>query len=357
MSMGNKLERYELSIQDKVRRSLYEVLRDQLDLYLIKHALIDSYWKFIRAEEPYPFVQKRELKPRARGNKIEFPKQNSFLVIFCEGLLPSKYKKYIRFFDTNKVSKKAVNEIANIDLSVDFSRNIRHFDNPEFESLLHDLLPHDYALLIQQDPSIKSKIRYVLSHFHVKIDWLIDDATEEMAKELRYISKSLYENGERYAQTLHQKLFEKYGFHYSVGGRRTAAVVVSQFLEKMDFFSTVYVCSSEARALTRISEQGVTRFILLPLMIPEIANLIQSSNTDPGEFEECFLVDKGKDYGVCIFQVTYSSTEFARPPGGGEPRKLQPDYNWLTVDKQLIVPLPDQADVYPVHYKTIYASD
>jgi len=47
----------------------------------------------------------------------------------------------------------------------------------------------------------------VRSHFHVKIDWPIDDATEEMARQLRYISKELYENGAQYAHGLRQKLF------------------------------------------------------------------------------------------------------------------------------------------------------
>jgi len=121
--------------------------------------------------------------------------QNSFLVIFYEGNLPGEYKKYIRFFDTNKVSKRAIHEIANIELSRDYSRNIRYFDNRKFRGLLLNLLPEDYALLIQQDPKIKRKIRYVLSHFHVKVDWPIDDATEAMAKEVRYVSQELYEKG------------------------------------------------------------------------------------------------------------------------------------------------------------------
>ena len=37
-----------------------------MDVYLIQHALVDSYWKFCEAGEAYPFVPKRELKPRAR---------------------------------------------------------------------------------------------------------------------------------------------------------------------------------------------------------------------------------------------------------------------------------------------------
>ena len=283
--------------------------------------------------------------------------QNSFLVIFYEGNLPGEYKKYIRFFDTNKVSKTAIHEIANIELSRDYIRNIRYFDNRKFRDLLLDLLPEDYALLIQQDSKIKRKIRYVLSHFHVKVDWLIDDATEAISKELRYVSRELYEKGEQYAQLLNQKLFEKYGFHHSVGGRRTAAVVASQFLNRVDGISTVYVSSSEARSLTCISEQGVTRFVLLSLAPSEFEHLKEKSSLDLEYFEKHYVVDTRKDHRVGLFQVFYSNTEMAKPPVSKESRKLQPDYYWLTVDKQLIVPLPDHPNAEPLHYRTIYASE
>lgn len=355
--MSVRCHKYELSIQDRLRRSLYDVLRDQLDICLIKHALVDSYWRFRRAGKIYPFIQKRELKPNARISKKEFSKQNTFLVIFCEGTIPDEHKKYIRFFDTNKVTKSAINEIANIELSTDYTRNVRYFDNPRFENLVLDLLPLDYALLIQQDHSIKRKNRYVLSHFHVKIDWPVDEATEEMARHLHYISKKLYENGEQYGMALHQKLFEKYSFHHSVGGRRTAAVVASQFLEKTDFISTIYVSSAESRTLTCISERGVSKFVLLKLMTPEIISLAEKSRIDLDVFEKQFFVDKQDDYGVCIFQVVYSNTKSAIPPPDKELRRLQPNYKWMSVSNQLIVPLAKYPDVYPLYYKTIYGPD
>ena len=97
--------RYHLSLQDRVRRSVYEMLRDQMDTYLLKHALVDSYENFCHAGEEYPFVSKRELKPRARVVEKEFIHHNHFLVLFCEGTIPNAYKKYIRFFDANKVTK------------------------------------------------------------------------------------------------------------------------------------------------------------------------------------------------------------------------------------------------------------
>ena len=58
--------REELSKADRLRRSYYELLRDELDHFLLKHALIDSYFNFMQNGTDYPFVEKRELKPRAR---------------------------------------------------------------------------------------------------------------------------------------------------------------------------------------------------------------------------------------------------------------------------------------------------
>ena len=63
------------------------------------------------------------------------------------------------------------------------------------KNFIKELLPVDYALLIQRDTAGISKNRYGLSHFHVRIDWPIADAAEDMAQSLRYISKDLYEKG------------------------------------------------------------------------------------------------------------------------------------------------------------------
>ena len=87
-----------------------------MDVYLLHHALVDSYWKFCEAGEPYPFVQKRELKPRARVVEKEYVNHNHFLVLFCEGTIPGRYKKYIRFFDSNKVTKEGISEFPQVRL-------------------------------------------------------------------------------------------------------------------------------------------------------------------------------------------------------------------------------------------------
>ena len=220
-----------------------------------------------------------------------------------------------------------------------------------------DLLPVDYALLIQKDPTIKTRTRYAMTHFHVKIDWPIDNATEEMAQQMRYIAKDLYEVDEKYAESLNNKLFENYGFHYAVGGRRTAAVVAAQFLKKMEFVSTVYVASTESRTLTRLSERGVSRYVLVKLPTDEVSRLASENRMKFDNFVERFLIDIQDDFGVGVFQVVYRNTIHSKPPEDGKLRELRPDFQWLTVSDQLLVPLPGHNDIYPVPYSTIYTPD
>jgi hypothetical protein len=328
-----------------------------MDGYLMKHALVESYKKFMKAGEKYPFVPKRELKPRAKVIEQEYINQNHFLVIFCEGTIPSKYKKYLRFFDNNKVTKESVNEqLVNVQLHKGYTKNLRHFDNPDFGNFLIDLTPVDYAILVQQDPSIKRQNRYVMTHFHVRIDWPIDDAAEDMAQQLRYISKELYERDEKYAQSLHHKLFENYGFHHAIGGRRTAAVVAAQFLKKMDFISTIYVASAEARSLVRISERGVSKYVLVKIPKSDILQITRDQGLSLDKFKKLFFVDFKSDYGVGILQVVYSNSIYSKPPEDGKLRIMQPDYQWLHVSNQLLLPI-DASEIYPIPYSTIYAVD
>ncbi len=349
--------RHHLSIKQRLRRSLYEVLRDQMDTNLIRHALVHSYSNFIDADEPYPFVPKRELKPRARVIEQEYNLQNHFLVIFCEGTIPGNLKKYIRFFDSNKVSKEAIDKMPYLTLHKRYTKNLRYFDNPDFGTFVTDLTPVDYALLVQNDPAIKSKNRYHLNHFHVRIDWPLDEATEDMALELRYIAKELYENGEKYAESLHHKLYERYGFHHVVGGRRTAAVVAAEILKKMGFISTVYVASAEARTLTRISERGVSKFVLVKVPMADISRLVKENRMRFDKFVERYLLDMDKDCGVGILHVIYRNAVHSKPPEDGKLRKLQPEFQWLTVADQLLIPLPGDQDAHAIRYHTIYSAD
>ncbi len=346
--------REELSQANKLRRSYYELLRDELDQFLLQYALIDSYNNFLSRKTEYPFVEKRELKPRARIPDVEYECQNSFLVIFVEDTIPATYKKYIRFFDANRTTKANLLQSKTFPLSGKFDRTQKYLDSDHFFNFIKVLLPVDYALLIQRDPASRKRDRYSLSHFHVRIDWPISEAAEDLARNLRYISKDLYEKGDKYAEDLQKKYFEYYGLPVMVGGRRTAAIVTAQYMKKIPCITTVYAGSSESRALLRISERGVSKSILMKFTDQEMAQIASANNLIPRTFRKNYSVAREKSDGICIFQVVYSNTNHARPPDDGKLREIKPDLSWLTVHAQYILPKPGVWKYPPLPINVIY---
>ena len=347
--------REELSQANRLRRSYYELLRDELDQFLIRYALIDSYREFESKKIPYPFVEKRELKPRARIPDKEYESQNAFLVIFVEDAIPAAHKKYIRFLDVNRTTKTNLLRSKTLSLTGKFDRYQKYFKSAHFFPFLKIFLPVDYALLIQRDPRGRAMDQYCLTHFHVRIDWPITDAAEDLARSLRYISKDIYEKGDKYAEDVQKKYFEYYGLPVMAGGRRTAAIVAAQYLKRNPCITTVYAGSSESRALMRISERGVSRSVLMKLSGAETAQIQEENNLHPDVFEKNYLVARNGKNAICILQAAYSLTSHARPPDDGKLRDIKPDLNWLTVGSQHILPKPNVWKYPPIPCNIIYS--
>lgn len=341
-----------LSREARLRRSYYQVLRDELDQFVIGYSLVGSYNNFLRLRTSYPFVELRELKPRARIPSIEFDAQNSFLIIFSEDVIEKKHKKYIRYFDANKTTKTNLLSHKYFPNVENFNRDLKYFETSDFFSLLRSLLPVDYALLIQKNQ--RTKVRYALTHFHVRVDWPIADASENLAKELRYISKDLYEKGDKYAENLQKKLFEYYGIPVMSGGRRTAAIVAAQYFRQSDGITTIYVASSESRNLLRIDEKGVSKSVLVKLSVEQVKTLVMLAQIPQSSFTKNYVIARqGKNY-VCILNVRYDHTSHALPSEGGRLRELNFDTNWLTVAEEHILPKPSVTKYAPIPYKMIY---
>ncbi len=165
------LRRNEIGWNERFRRCLYFFLRDELDSIFITEALIESYKAFKAKNLEYPFVEMRELKPRAKVHGPEYPDHRHFIVIFNEEALPPSAKTHIRFFDSNKVTKENLGLLAVFDLNDVFHQRTRYFEDAQFVNLLKKLIKSDYAVLIQRDPTVKARYRFGLTHFHVKIDW------------------------------------------------------------------------------------------------------------------------------------------------------------------------------------------
>ena len=122
--------REQLSLANKLRRSYYELLRDEFDQNLLRYALVDSYANFRMKKRKYPFVEKRELKPRARIPDVEYDCHHTFLVIFLEDSLLANHKKYIHFLDVNKTTKTNLLQSKTLPLKGNFDRYQKYlFEN------------------------------------------------------------------------------------------------------------------------------------------------------------------------------------------------------------------------------------
>jgi len=354
--MVNRHYRHEaLSMENRLRRTIYTILGDVLHAELTEYTLVDSYFEFRDSHLEYPFVEKRELKPRARIPDVEYQLHKSCLVIFLEDSIPTAHKKYIRFFNENKVNKKNLIQSKNIPISQNFDRTFKCLDSENFFSFLPLLLPVDYALLIEQDPMLKSKSRYSLTYFHVRIDWPIADAAEELARDLRYISKDLYEKGDRYAEDIQKKFFEFYGLPFMAGGRRTAAIVSAQYFRRLQFLYTIYAGSSESRCLFKITPGSVSKTILMELSEDDINQVCNINGISRRSFTKNYLIDRYGKCGVAIFQTLYAPTIHSFPPEDHRLRDLNPDVFWITVDEQYLLPRPDVWKQPPLSYSVIYS--
>ncbi|MGD8657763.1 MAG: hypothetical protein PVG28_16700, partial [Desulfobacterales bacterium] len=160
--------------------------------------------------------------------------------------------------------------------------------------------------------------------------------------------------GDKYAEDIQKKFFEYYGLPVMVGGRRTAAIVAAQYLKRIPGISTIYVGSSESRALIRISERGISKSVLIKRSIKELNELAEASGLTPQTFRKNYIVDREKNCGICIFQASYTSTYHAREPEDGKLRELKPDLHWLTVGEQHILPKPVIGKYAPIPLNLIY---
>ena len=351
-----KKSRFELSHIETVRRSIYVFLRDELERRLRTIALENPY-RVCRDKMclVYPYVDPGDMRPKKKEFMAESSVIRPFIVLFCEESIDAQHMKYVRFNDDNRIRKDTIKMVPSVNLRKSFSSGIKFFEKEIFFELLDNLLDVDYCLLIQRDERYKKHNSYALTHFHVKIDWPIAEAAESLAKELRFVSKSLYEQGERYAEMLEQKLFEYYGCHHqSVGGRRTAALIASQYLKTLPGLSSVYVASEESRTLTRYSEKGVARYAIIQLEKEYASQIREANRINTETFKKSYVLSESeKTYDVILF-VTYKHTEWGIPPADGKLRMVKPDYSWIGVDMEFILPLSNSLSARPLNVKLVY---
>jgi hypothetical protein len=175
---------------------------------------------------------------------------------------------------------------------------------------------------------------------------------------MRYISKNLYEKGERTACLLQEKLFEYYGWHHqATGGRRTAGLIAAQYLKQMPGLTTVYVSSSETRTLTRYSEKGVARYAIIQLDKDYAHQIMEINRITPEAFRSGYALGESESFYDVMLFVSYKHTEWGQPPIDGKLRIIKPDFNWLAVDREMILPLSHSLNSRPLILKWIYRTE
>ena len=141
-----------------------------------------------------------------------------------------------------------------------------------------------------------------------------------------------------------------------MGGRRTAGLVASQLLRKLDLISTVFVSSAESRSMIKYSERGVSKFFLIKLTDEEISALAQTEAMHSDAFKSAYLYP-AVDYYVGISEAVYGYTPYSKPPEDGKLRELQWPYNWLKLRDEFLHPKGESLDLRPINYSWVYTTE
>lgn len=316
--------------------------RQRLTELLIQHSLIDSFFNFTSNGKSYPFNTPEEVLPHVATRGGESALHNPVFVILIDGNLPKALDKHFRLRASNRVTWRNIQRMApGLDLS-DFKAADCRFDDPGFRRLLGQLLPLDYALVAERPPQEGTRERgpIELTHMHVKVERLTDNAIKDLGKQLGYLERRLFERGEDYVEALETKFFEYYGFSANASGRKSAAAMSAQLLARHGQRFGVFVSSQEDCRLTVLDEgETVTQYFLIRLQGSRATAFRRRLDAAGASSEDFSVSGIRNGPQVLLFRLVLRRTDAGRPSGKHRPDRdlLAP---WLAVDEQAILPLP-----------------
>ncbi|MBF0309446.1 MAG: hypothetical protein HQL56_07965 [Magnetococcales bacterium] len=338
--------------------------RDQVIRQLTHYTLIESYHQFRKENLPYPFVPPANLRPGAVATTREYKLQNNALVILINSVMSARLRKHFRCRESNRVNKKNIAAVApDIPALERYHTDGRDPLHARFGDLMRMLLPLDYALFIQKEGTEENpELEFSLTHFHVRIERLTDNALKSLGMHLNYFGRSLYEHGDEFVETFERKFFEYFNFYHNAAGRRSAAALAAQLLSRERIESTIFVASQQDRRLSLLSNNGkefdtdIEQYLLVRLDADEVQALEQWSKSRPFDFRHHFLIDGGNaEEAVAVLRVRYAHTPAAMPAPSGI-RKLQPNLRerWVKIIQEALIPIDGdccKAILYPVAYR------
>lgn len=323
--------------------SALDAARTRLTDLLIQTSLIESYHSFLANGKPYPFSSpESRLMPGLSAAAFEHPFQRSALVLLVDGVMPASLNKHIR---VRRLNEASAGNLARLAPGLDFELlrpRALGLDDVSFDALFAELLNLDYALVVQR-PELG---RFELTHMHVKIERLTDNAIRELAKALGYIERRLFERGEAYVEAIETKFYEYYGFPPNASGRKSAAAMAAQLLASKRLGFVIFAACQEDCRLTVIDGGDmIDHLTLTRLPAALLAQRLGGASADR------YVIDRplagSNDDAVVVYRARFRRTGVARPtllPAGGR----RPDAElglmrpWLELVGEDVLPRPNQ---------------
>lgn len=314
----------------------YQDTQNHLRDFLITSTLIESYHSFAQNNKPYPFATPSSLIPGISTDAYEHPFQRSALVLVIDEPIPPVLRKHIRFRSANEIN---YNNLARFAPEVAKQGTLPDkliLPDEQFFSFLNRLLDIDYGLLLQRLVDVE---QIELTHLHVKVERLTDNAVRFLARDLGYIRRSLYEKGEAYAEILERKYYEYFGFAPNASGRKCAAAMAAQLLSnQVDRFSVFVSCQEDCRLTLLDESKTITHHFLIKVTNSDL-NEICGTNMQHYTINNNPLPDNS--HIVCYY-VKFGRTSVAQPLRQREVIRLENDLSkpWLETIGSGILPLP-----------------
>jgi hypothetical protein len=328
----------------------YAAARARVLAALLRYTLIDSYANFRAHRKSYPFGRLADLAPGAVTSSLEKAHQNPALVVLLDGVLPRPLNKHFRLRRLNTVSWGNIERFApEIELG-DFRTQHTYVDAPEFPALLTRLAPLDFALMVQRDPEATgphARRPLKLTHMHVKVERLTDNAIRDLARQLGYVDRRLYERGDDYVEALEAKFYEYFGFPPNASGRKAAAAIAAQLLARQGMRFCVFTGSQEDCRLVTIDE---TDTLYHHLLVRMPSDEIAAVTARHGEKVSRYRISREGDHGVVLLAVEYRRTAAATedmPRSRADKRLATP---WLEITAERMLAPGDGAQGLPVDW-------
>ncbi|MFQ5535600.1 MAG: hypothetical protein ACE5EM_12355 [Sphingomonadales bacterium] len=334
------------------RSDPYSSARTRLIDFLLERCLAESFFAFERHEEPYPYVAKSTLYPGTAAPSKEPVYQNTAFIILLDGALPPELRKHFRLRNSNRVAWKNIRRLApDVDVTK-YRAAQRLMNSPDAEILLRQLVGLDYALVIDRGAADKLIARNRpltdspcrLSHMHVKVERLADNAIKDLGRSLGYIERRLFERGEDYVDALEAKFFEYYGFSPHASGRKSAAAMAAQLLQKQGLRFSILVANQDDRRLTVLGENDcVTQYFLVRVRGEEGERMAASAAAQGiTDLSPYCLAGDAAGQATMLYRVRFRRTSAARPGIRTAQDRLLID-PWLAISHQTIVARPETA--------------